>query len=87
MQTAQLLTRTLPGKIAAAKAPEKAELQKQLDEAQLRSGAERRPTRCGSAAWRSSWPTRTPDINDVNLIRYLLCYSAVQREATTTTRS
>jgi len=73
MQTAQLLTRTLPGKIAAAKAPEKAELQKQLDKARDEAAkAQAEALRFCRLALKLA--DNDSEITDVNLVRYLLCY-------------
>ncbi len=73
MQSANLLLRSLPALIARAKAPEKAELEKQLEDAKLQAakGQDDALHYCKLAL------TLTADdtpIDDVNLIRYLLCY-------------
>jgi hypothetical protein len=74
MQAATILVRSLPEKIKAVKDPaEKAELQKQLTDAQQQS------TAAAEAAEKYlkmslSFADSSIDIADVNLVRYLLCY-------------
>lgn len=73
MQSAQLLLRSLPALIARAKAPEKAELEKQLDEAkdQAKKGQEDAMYYCKLSL---KLTDKESALDDVNLIRYLLCY-------------
>jgi len=73
MQTANLLLKTLPGRIATLKSPEREELQKQLDEARQQStkGQSDALHYCHVALKMADSET---SVDDVNLIRYLLCY-------------
>lgn len=74
MQTSNLLIKTLPGRIATIKDPkEKAELEKQLDEAKtLVSKAQQDALYYCKLA--NKFVDQDTDLTDVNLIRYLLCY-------------
>jgi hypothetical protein len=74
MQSSNLLIKTLPGRIATIKdAAEKADLEKQLEEARTTVGKAQQDALyyCRLA---SKLVNRETDIEDVNLIRYLLCY-------------
>jgi hypothetical protein len=68
-----LLVRALPGRIATASGDEKAELQKQLDEArqQVTAGQADAMHYCRLALRLANDDV---DVGDVNLVRYLLCY-------------
>jgi hypothetical protein len=73
MQSANLLLKSLPALIARSKAEEKPELEKQLDEAKVQSkkGQEDALHYCRLAL---KLIDKETDVNDVNLIRYLLCF-------------
>jgi Tetratricopeptide repeat len=73
MQTANLLLKTLPGRLATLKPAERGEVQKQLEEAKTNSAKGQTDAMhyCRLALKLADTET---DINDLNLVRYLLCY-------------
>jgi hypothetical protein len=74
MQSANLLLKTLPGRIASTKdATEKADLEKQLEEAktQVTTATQDALSYCRLAL---RYIDSESSIDDVNVIRYLLCY-------------
>ncbi|MDX1946314.1 MAG: hypothetical protein SFU86_13015 [Pirellulaceae bacterium] len=74
MQTAGLLIKTLPSRIATEKdQAQKAEMEKQLAEAKetAKTGQADALQYCRAAL---KFVDKETDVNDVNLIRYLLCY-------------
>lgn len=79
MQTASLLVKALPGRIAATKPPEQDELKKQLAQAQedqARHQAEALAY-CKKALELADSET---DLNDLNLLRYFLCFLLFNEE-------
>ncbi|HEX5105661.1 MAG TPA: hypothetical protein VFV87_17700, partial [Pirellulaceae bacterium] len=80
MQAANLLIKTLPGRIATLKDPaEKAELQKQLEEAQtqVKTAQDDALFYCRLS---NKFVAPDTDANEVNLIRYLMCYLLYAKE-------
>ena len=73
MQAAQLLMRTLPGKISAARPPEKETLQKQLAAAQSEA-AKSQAEALRLCRLALHLVEKDSDLAEVNLVRYLLCY-------------
>jgi hypothetical protein len=73
MQTANLLIKTLPSRIAITKSPEQDELQKQLAEAKQNADQSQADAAryCRLALKLADGET---DLTDLNLIRYLSCY-------------
>ena len=74
MQTANLLVKTLPPRIQTLKDPtERADLEKQLEEARTTVSKSQQDALyyCKCA---NKFVDRDTDIDDVNVIRYLLCY-------------
>ncbi len=73
MQTASLLVKSLPARIAATRPPEKANVQKQLDEAEEQVGKSQSDALrfCRLAL---SLADQETDLTDLNVVRYFLCY-------------
>jgi hypothetical protein len=73
MQTANQLLKELPQRLKAAPAAEKAEIQKQIEDSQKLADKTRDDAlRYLNLAMR--FVTPETELNDVNLVRYLLCY-------------
>lgn len=79
MQTASLLVKTLPGRIAASKPPEREELQQQLAQAQEEL-ARHQADAMASCRKAIELADSDTDLTELNLMRYFLCYLLFQEE-------